>query len=63
MSSILRMYMLEPESDVADSVRRRNMSGGTRWISQASREFSSSSLTAAYIALLGLLKPAISLFL
>jgi hypothetical protein len=55
--------MLEPVSEVATSVRRMKISGGTRWISHASSEFSSSSLIAAYIALLGLLKPAISLFL
>jgi hypothetical protein len=41
------MYMLEPLSDGAISVIRRKISGGALWTSQASREFSISSRTAA----------------
>jgi len=41
------VYMLVPPSDVATSVILRKISGGTLWTSQASREFSTSSRTAA----------------
>ncbi len=55
--------MLVSPLEVETSVSLRKMSGGTLCLSQASSAFSRSSLTDAYIALLGLLKPAISLFL
>jgi hypothetical protein len=39
------------------------MSGGIWWLSAASKEFSTSSLTATKMALEGFVNPAISLFL